>query len=127
MKSSRHFLVAAGLAFASPALAQPTVVATEPVDGATVAKVSMVSVTFSEPMIAAMSGVDVVMTGMPGMGNHAAMKINGVRVSLSPDGKTLVANIARILPVGSYEVDWHGVSTQTQRVGGKLTFTVKAP
>ena len=119
------FLFASSLALAALALAHPKVVSVEPVEGATVAKVSKVTLTFSEPLIAAMSGVDVVMTGMPGMENHAAMKLSGVRVIVGPDGKTLVANLARPLPAGSYEADWHAVSTDTHRVTGKLTFTVK--
>ena len=118
-------IAATGLAIAVPALAHPRLVAADPVEGATVVKVSKVTLTFSEPLIAAMSGVDVVMTGMPGMAEHAAMKINGVRVSVGPDGKTLIASLARPLPTGSYEAGWHAVSTDTHRVTGKLTFTVK--
>ena len=128
MNIARHLtiaLAAAGLAFAAPAFAHPKVVSADPVEGASVAKVSKVTLTFSEPLIAAMSGVDVVMTGMPGMANHAAMKISGVRASVGPDGKTLVATLARPLPAGSYEANWHAVSTDTHRVTGKLTFTVK--
>jgi len=128
MTHIRHLtlaVAAAELAFAAPAFAHPKVLSTNPVEGTTVAKVSNVSLTFSEPLIAAMSGIEVVMTGMPGMANHAAMKINGVRASVAPDSKTLVATLARPLAAGSYEANWHAVSTDTHRVTGKLTFTVK--
>jgi methionine-rich copper-binding protein CopC len=128
MHISRTFaalLVATGLAVAVPAFAHPQLVVADPAQGATVAKVSQVTLTFSEPLIAQMSGIDVVMTGMPGMDHHAAMKMTGVRVSVGADGKSLVASLPRPLPVGSYEADWHAVSTDTHRVIGKLTFTVK--
>jgi methionine-rich copper-binding protein CopC len=113
------------IAMAAPAFAHPKVLSAEPVEGATVAKVTQITLTFSEPLIAAMSGMDVVMTGMPGMANHAAMKIGGVRVSVGPDGKTLVAALPRPLSAGSYEAGWHVVSTDTHRVAGKLAFSVK--
>ena len=119
------FAAVAGLALAAPALAHPKVVNADPADGATAAKVSKVSLTFSEPLIAQMSGIDVVMTGMPGMANHAPMKMTGVRVALGPDGKTLIATLARPLPAGTYDAAWHVVSTDTHRVAGKLSFTVR--
>jgi len=116
---------AASVLIAAPAFAQPKVLVAEPAEGATVAKVSKVRLTFSEPLIPAMSGVDVVMTSMPGMENHAAMKMSGVKVSVGPDGKTLEASFARPLPVGSYEADWHAASSDAHRVSGKVTFLVK--
>jgi len=118
-------IAAAGLVLSAQAFAHPKVVSTSPVDRTTVANVGKVTLSFSEPLIAALSGLEVVMTGMPGTDNHSAMKVNGVRVSVAPDGKTLVASLARPLPAGSYEAVWHAVSTDTHRVTGKLTFTVK--
>lgn len=128
MSFARHLasLVAiAGLATAAPALAHPKLVSSDPAQGATVAKVNRVTLTFSEPLMAALSGIDLVMTGMPGMEHHAAMKMTGVKVSVGPDGKSLVAVLPRPLPTGSYEADWHAVSTDTHRVAGKLTFSVR--
>jgi methionine-rich copper-binding protein CopC len=120
-----HLLAVAGLAVAVPALAHPHLVTTDPAQGATVAKVSRVTLNFSEPLIAGLSGIEVVMTAMPGMEHHAAMKMTGVRVSVGPDGTSLVASLPRPLSTGSYEADWHAVSTDTHRVTGKLTFTVE--
>jgi methionine-rich copper-binding protein CopC len=128
----RHSLLAsallAGLAvcgLATPAMAHPKIVSAKPIEGSTASNVTQLSVTFSEPLVPAMSGMDVMMTGMPGMDHHQPMKITGVKTSVAPDGVTLLARLARPLPAGVYEADWHVVSTDTHRVTGKLTFTVK--
>ncbi|MDE1917367.1 MAG: copper homeostasis periplasmic binding protein CopC [Sphingomonadales bacterium] len=128
----RHRLLAAamsaGLAvagLAAPAMAHPKLVSAKPAEGAAASNITQVSITFSEPLIAAMSGMDLMMTGMPGMDHHQPMKMTGVKTSVAPDGVTLLAKLARPLPAGTYEADWHVVSTDTHRVTGKLTFTVK--
>ena len=64
------------------------------------------------------------MTEMPGM-KMGPMKMNGVKVALAPDGKTLVATFAKPLSAGTYKVDYHIVSTDTHRVQGSYTFKVK--
>ncbi|WCT76192.1 copper homeostasis periplasmic binding protein CopC [Novosphingobium humi] len=112
--------------FAAPALAHPKIVSANPAEGSTAAaKVTQISITFNEPLMAAMSGMDVVMTGMPGMTNHEPMKMTGVKTALAADKVTLVAKLPRALPAGTYEANWHVVSTDTHRVAGKLNFTVK--
>lgn len=113
------------IGWASPALAHPKIVSAQPVEGTSASNVTQVTITFSEPLVAAMSGIEVVMTGMPGMANHQPMKMTGVRASVAADGVTLVAKLPRALPAGTYEADWHVVSTDTHRVTGKLTFSVK--
>jgi methionine-rich copper-binding protein CopC len=120
-------LAVAGLAIAAPALAHPKLVSADPASGASAAAVSHITLSFSEPLIAQLSGIEVVMTGMASMPGMPGMahRVSGVRVSLGPDGKTLVATLPRTLPSGSYEADWHAVSTDTHRVTGKLAFTVK--
>lgn len=119
---------AASIAVASlsaPAFAHPKIVSAQPAEGASASNVTQISITFSEPLVAALSGMDLMMTGMPGMANHQPMKITGVKASVAPDGVTLVAKLARALPVGTYTAAWHAVSTDTHRVAGKLTFSVK--
>ena len=118
-------IAATGLGIAIPALAQPQLVAADPAEGTTVATVSRVTLTFSEPLAAPLSGVEVLMTAMPGMEHHAAMKMNGVAVSVGPDGKSLVATLPRPLPTGSYEAAWHAAAADTRRVTGKVSFTVR--
>lgn len=111
----------------APAIAHPHLLRATPAPSASVSNVRSISLTFSEPLIAPLSGFDVTMTGMPGAPNpakHHAMKMSGIRTSLASDGKTLSAALARPLPIGTYDVTWHAVSTDTHRVAGKLSFTV---
>src|SRR3546814_18276077 len=72
-----------------------------------------------------LSGVDLAMTGMPGMANHAPMKIGGATTAVGEDGKTLIVTLARPLTAGSYKVDWHAVAADTHRIVGSLTFPVR--
>ncbi|MES2058050.1 MAG: copper homeostasis periplasmic binding protein CopC [Pseudomonadota bacterium] len=117
--------ILAGLAIAAPAVAHPKLLSSQPVANASVAKPSKITLVFSETLVAQMSGMTVVMTGMPGMANHAPMKMSGFKTSVAKDGKTLVAAFARPLPAGTYQIQWHVVSTDTHRVDGSVAFTVK--
>lgn len=117
---------AAGLALTLPALAHPALVSSTPAAAATASNVRTVTVTFNETFLPQMSGLEIVMTGMPGMaGHHPAMSITGVKVAASADRKSLVATLARPLPAGTYDVNWHAVGTDTHRVAGKVSFTVR--
>lgn len=116
----------AGLALAMPATAHTHVASSTPAAASTVSNVRTVSITFSEAFMPALSGLEIVMTGMPGMtGSHPAMKIAGVKVAPSADLKTLVATLARPLPTGTYDVNWHAVGADTHRMTGKVSFTVR--
>ena len=64
------------------------------------------------------------MTEMPGM-KMGPMKMGGIKISLAPDGKTLVGALAKPLAAGTYKLDYHVVSTDTHRVQGSYTFKVK--
>lgn len=118
-------IAGAMIGWSSPAMAHPKIISAQPIEGTSASNVSQVTITFNEPLVAAMSGMDVIMTGMPGMANHQPMKMTGVKTSLASDGMTLIAKLPRALPAGSYEADWHVVSTDTHRVAGKLNFSVK--
>lgn len=116
----------AGLALTMPAAAHTHVASSTPAAASTVSNVRTVSITFSEAFMPALSGLEIVMTGMPGMtGSHPAMKIAGVKVAPSADRKSLVATLARPLPVGTYDVNWHAVGADTHRMTGKVSFTVR--
>lgn len=115
----------AGLSAASPALARVSFVAASPAQGASAQNVTRVTVTFSEPVAAQKSGLEVVMTAMPGMTAHHAMKITGLKVAVSPDGKSLTATSARPLPMGSYDVNWRAAGQDGAVVAGKVSFTVR--
>lgn len=115
-----------GLGLAVPAAAHTQVVSSSPAASATASKVTSVSITFSEALNPAASGLEIVMTGMPGMeGHHPPMKIAGVRVSASKDRKTLVATLPRPLPMGTYDVKWHAAGADAHRVAGTVSFTVR--
>lgn len=107
------------------AQAHVEVISSRPADSTAAKDVRSVTLTFSEPVAPALSGMEIVMTGMPGMeGHHPAMKINGARVAVTEDSKSLVATLVRPLPAGSYEVDWHAVGADAHRNLGKVSFTV---
>ena len=127
--SRTHFLltvpILAALAFAGAALAHPKLLATTPSANASVVKPGKIELKFSEALIGQMTGAEVVMTGMPGMANHAPMKITGFTAAIGQDRKTLTLLMRRALSAGTYRVTWHAVSTDTHRVQGTFNFTVK--
>jgi methionine-rich copper-binding protein CopC len=117
--------IAAVFATASPAFAHPKLLASTPAPQATVNNVTQATLSFNETLMAPLSGIDLAMTGMPGMAHHAPMKISGFQTSVGGDGKTLTATFPRPLPAGTYQLDWHAVAADTHRVTGSLTFTVR--
>jgi methionine-rich copper-binding protein CopC len=125
MHAIRLAATIAAVVVAAPAMAHPKLLASTPAPRATVSNVTQARLTFSETLMAPLSGIDLSMTGMPGMANHAPMKIAGLQASVAQDGKTLVAAFPRALPAGTYRLDWHAVASDTHRVTGSLTFTVR--
>jgi methionine-rich copper-binding protein CopC len=125
MHAIRLAAAIAAIAVATPAMAHPKLVGSTPAPQATVSNVTRASLTFSESLMAPLSGIDLEMTGMPGMANHAPMKIAGFQTTVAQDGRTLVAVFPRALPAGTYRLDWHAVASDTHRVTGSLTFTVR--
>lgn len=116
----------AGLALAAPAVAHTQVASSTPAASATASNVRTFSITFTEAFMPALSGLEIVMTGMPGMaGHHAAMKVAGVKVAPSADRKTLVATFPRPLVAGTYDVNWRAVGADTHRTIGTVSFTVE--
>ncbi|ALD90608.1 Copper resistance protein CopC [Cupriavidus gilardii CR3] len=79
---------------------------------------------FSENLATQFSGANLVMPGMPGMANHAPMKV-AAKVSGSDDPKTMVITPAQSLAPGSYRVEWRAVSSDTHPITGNIAFTVK--
>lgn len=112
------------LLLASPAAAQPSLVAATPANGATAAKVTRLSLTFSEA-IAPASGVDLVMTGMPGMKDHPPMPIRGFAATVGADGRSLTAALPRALPAGSYDLTWRAVGADGKPATGTVRFTAR--
>ena len=112
---------------ATPSLAsaQPKLLSSTPAANATVSKPAKLSLTFSEKLIPTSSGVDLIMTGMPGMASHAPMPIKGFKTSIEGDGRTLTVTLPRALPVGSYNLNWHVAGVDQNKIAGKYRFTVR--
>ncbi len=106
------------------AAAHPRLMGTSPRANSAIAATNRVSLTFSERLLAPMSGGDILMTGHPGMPHHPPTKVAGFRSSVGTDGKTLELAGAHALAKGSYQVKWHAVTTDTHRVNGAFAFQV---
>jgi methionine-rich copper-binding protein CopC len=104
--------------------AHPKLNSANPAANAVGASPTRIQLVFSEALVAQLSGIDLTMTVMPGM-KMGPMKMNGVTTTVAADGKTLVATLAKPLPVGTYKVDYHVVSTDTHRIQGSYTFKVQ--
>ena len=113
----------ASLLAASPALAHPKLLTSNPPANAVVKAMSRIQLGFSERLIVQFSGVDVAMTSMPGMKMNAPMKMQA-RSSIGADRKSIVLTFGKPLPRGTYKVDWHVVSADTHRVNGSYVFKV---
>jgi copper resistance protein C len=125
---SRFLIAAAALSLAilpGAALAHSKLVSSSPAANATVAKPTKLTLTFSEKFLAPMSGVELVMTGMPGMADHPPMPIKGFKTALAPDGKTMVVTLPRALPAGDYDLKWHIVGADQHEMEGGYSFKVK--
>ncbi|MET0239941.1 MAG: copper homeostasis periplasmic binding protein CopC [Sphingobium sp.] len=118
-------MAAAAIATSGAALAHANLVASTPAPNAKASGVRTLSLTFSEAVVETLSGVKIVMTGMPGMANHDPMKVSGFQTALGADGKTLTVTLPRALPVGTYKLDWHAVTADTHRIEGSYAFSVK--
>lgn len=116
---------ALALLFAPAAAGAHTkLVGSTPAANATVSKVTSVSLRFNEKVIASTMKVELVMTGMPGMANHAPMKIP-VTPMMGKDGKSMTLSAKRALVPGSYKVKWSAAGADTHRMGSEFSFTVK--
>jgi methionine-rich copper-binding protein CopC len=76
---------------------------------------------FSEALVAPLSGIELTMTGMPGMANHQPMPIRGFTTQVTD--KTMTVNLPRALPAGTYQLTWHVVGADQHRIQNSYTFT----
>ena len=123
---SRTFLtIAAAVALALPgvASAHSKLVSANPAADATVAKPSKLTLTFSETLLAPMSGLELTMTSMPGMADHPPMPIKGFKTSV--EGETMTVTLPRPLPTGTYDLKWHIVGADQHKMEGGYSFKVK--
>jgi methionine-rich copper-binding protein CopC len=118
------FLAALGVAaLPSAAMAHPKLLSSNPAQNATVSRPTSLTLTFSEVLVAPLSGIDLTMTAMPGMADHKPMPIKGFTTKVQ--GKTIVATLPRALPIGTYLLKWHVVAADQHRIEGSYTFQVK--
>lgn len=129
MRKSIISLSLAGMAMAltpSVALAHAKLVASTPAANATVskAKAKSINLTFNEKVIAATMKTDLVMTGMPGMKDHAPMKVAFTSM-MGKNGKSMMLMPKKALSAGTYKVTWSAAGADTHRMGSEFSFTVK--
>jgi len=122
-RSLLAFAAASLLAVPGVALAHPKLLSATPAANAAVVKPTSIKLSFSEALVGPLSGIELTMTGMPGMANHAPMPIKGFTTAVK--GKDLVVTLPRALPAGSYELKWHAVAADQHRVEGAYTFSVR--
>ncbi len=121
------FLLLSALALGSTAgQAHPRLVSSTPAAGATVVGSTAIRLAFSEKLVGPMTGADVFMTGMPNVGQHKPVKMNGFVATFGRDGKSILMTRVKALAPGNYVVAWHAVSVDTHRVQGTLGFRVRA-
>lgn len=106
------------------ASASTKIVGSTPAANATVSKVTSVNLRFNEKVIASTVKAELVMTGMPGMANHAPMKIPATS-AIGKDGKSMTLSAKRALVPGSYKVKWSAAGADARRISGEFGFTVK--
>lgn len=112
------FLAVSGVAQAHPKLLSST-----PAANAVVVKPTAIKLSFSESLVGPLSGIELVMTGMPGMANHEPMPIKGFKTVAS--GKELTVTLPRALPAGTYKLNWHAIGGDQHRIEGSYGFTVR--
>ena len=117
-----HRLFAAAavvLAVSAPAaavFAHARLVRSTPAANATVASPGAIALTFSERIVPAFSTFDLV---------DAAGRETPVRTTVSEDGKTLSARVARPLAPGAWTVNWRIATGDGHRMTGSYGFTVR--
>jgi copper resistance protein C len=108
---------------ALPAAAHPRLVSASPAADASVASPTQIVLTFSESLVAPLSGIELTMTAMPGMTDHPRTPIRGVTTKV--EGSKLTAKLSRPLSAGTYELNWHVVAGDQHRIENTYTFTVR--
>ena len=114
--------IVAGIAPIQPAAAHPKLVSSTPAADARASKVEQITLRFSEKLVAPLSGMEIVMTSMPGMPNHGDMPIKGFETKF--DGSTMTAVLPRALAAGTYRLTWHVVAADQHRIKGSFNFKV---
>lgn len=105
--------------------AAPHLTASQPAQGAIIAKPKVITLTFSDAMAPAQTLVSIVMTAMPGMDDHGEMLIRNFTPSWSNANHILTLTLRQPLTAGSYDVRWQGKSSIGQAMKGSISFQVR--
>lgn len=122
--TSKLLLASAAALFATSVFAHPDLLSSTPADKSEGSAPAKIELKFSETLNTQFSGANLIMTDMPNMPGHGAMKMTA-SVSSGSDGKTMVITPTSALPAGSYRVDWRAVSSDTHPIKGNISFQVK--
>ncbi|CBJ34879.1 copper homeostasis periplasmic binding protein CopC [Ralstonia solanacearum] len=123
-RAAKATVAACAALAASSVFAHAKLVSSTPADKSVGAAPAKIELHFSEALVPQFSGANLVMTAMPGMADHGAMKVTA-KVSGGDDGKTMVITPAQPLVPGAYRVDWRAVASDTHAVSGNVSFEVK--
>lgn len=127
MRSTKFFrltLAVAATFAATPLLAHPSLVTAKPSANSTVAPTNRIDLVFNEKIMPANTRMQLMMTSMPGMANHAPMKMP-ISVMMGEDGKSVMVMIKKPLTSGGYELRWMASGDDNEVVSGKYAFKVK--
>jgi methionine-rich copper-binding protein CopC len=106
-------------------LAHVKIASAAPADGATVNAPKTVVLNFSDTLIPAKTGVELLMTAMPGHADHGIMPIKNFVPAWSNANKTLTLNLRQPLRTGTYEARWQSAGSDGHKMAGKITFVVR--
>lgn len=118
------FVLAALIALPGVAFAHASLTGSTPAANATVAAPTRIVLRFNERLISATVRAEVAMTGMPGMADHAPMKIAHTS-QMARDGKSMTLLLKRALVPGTYRVTWSAAGADTHRMGSNFSFSVR--
>lgn len=127
MRNTKFFRLALAVATvfaATPLLADPILVTAKPSANATVAPTNRIDLVFNEKIMPANTRMQLMMTSMPGMANHAPMKMP-ISVMMGKDGKSVMVMMKKPLTSGGYELRWMASGDDNEVVSGKYAFKVK--
>lgn len=108
-----------GLLLAAPVAAHPKLLAATPAANAVSAPTTRIDLSFSEPMMPAMTSVD-----LAHMAGAMAHPIAG-KLRFAADNRSVTLLLAAPLPAGAYAVEWKSVGADTHKVAGRYLFTVR--
>jgi methionine-rich copper-binding protein CopC len=110
------FVATAFAASTGPAAAHAHLVSSVPAADSSVTSLERITVKFTEPVEAALSGI--VLTEADG----TTIQTNALP---SSEKTELSFSIGQALTAGSYRVHWHAIAADTHKSEGEFTFTVK--